>query len=36
MYSIIHRYCNIRYISDDPYKKKNCVQFYNLYPMKIF
>lgn len=35
MYNIIRRYCKTRYEHSNPYKKDNCVQFYNLYPMKI-
>ena len=36
MYSIISRYCKYRYEHNNkPYKNNECIQFYNLYPMKI-
>ena len=36
MYSIIRRYCKIRYEHNNKlYKGNDCIQFYNLYPMKI-
>ena len=34
MFNKIQIYCKYRF-QHQPYEKDNCVQFYNLYPMKI-